>query len=235
MFKQDAALTFLETVSYDEIMAYHYLLSSQNDDEEYGSPEWSAMCEIINEVAKETYGWDEDRLIFLGTLINFHCADVACEDWRFNYFWAVAKSLPDAVLEEQFPTLKKLGDKLTALKRNALSYKCRMLEILMVQDSISGMYSLIHLEDSSIELPELENLDKTVAWRNTQSRTIAFIIETIDKHLDKIVAYSPTPDLKRQFAVTQSGYVRIVKFKNQIKLVGMNGTIDLTNIKLSCV
>lgn len=237
MFNKDNAVKFLETVTYDEMMGYDAVLVSQNEHSQSTNPNWVNARQFLLDTGNGMYGWDDERTMFLGRLSNFHNAEVACEDWRFNYFWAITKNLPESTLEEQFPTLKKLGDELTKLKSNALVYKNRMMEILMVQDSITFMYPLIHLEDDAIELPEMNWLGKTVAWQNSPSRTVRFIKETIESHLGGIMTYSPTPDLQEKFSVGPCGQVGIVtgKIMNQTRIMGMHGVIDLTNNKLSAV
>jgi len=237
MLNKDVALKFLETVTYDEMMGYDAVLVSQNEQSQNANPAWADTRKFLLDTGTDMYGWDDERELFLARLSNFHNAEVACEDWRFNYFWAITKNLPESTLEEQFPTLKKLGDELTKLKGNALIYKNRMLEILMVQDSITFLYPLIHLEDSSIELPEIEWMGKTVAWQNSSSRTVRFIKETIECHLGNIMTYSPTPDLQEKFSIGPCGQVGIVtgKIMKQTRVMGMHGVIDLTNNKLSAV
>lgn len=237
MLNKDNVVKFLETVTYDEMMGYDAVLASQNEYSQSTNPDWASARQFILDTGINMYGWDDERTMFLGRLSNFHNAEVACEDWRFNYFWALTKNLPESTLEEQFPTLKKLGDELTKLKRSALVYKNRMMEILMVQDSITFMYPLIHLEDDSIEIPEMNWIGKTVAWQNSSSRTVRFIKETIDTHLGEIMTYSPTPDLQEKFSAGPCGQVGIVtgKIIKQTRIMGMHGVIDLTNNKLSVV
>lgn len=237
MLNKDNALKFLETVTYDEMMGYDAVLVSQNEHARSTNPDWASTRQFLLDTGNEMYGWDDERTMFLARLSNFHNADVACEDWRFNYFWALTKNLEESTLEEQFPTLKKLGDELTQLKGNALRYKNRMLEILMVQDSVTFMYPLIHLEDDTIELPEINWSNKTVAWQNSPSRTVRFIKETIEFHLDGLMTYSPTPDLQEKFSVGPCGHVGIItgKIMKQTRIMGIHGVIDLTNNKLSAV
>lgn len=235
--KKDTALNFLETVTYDEMMGYDAVLVSQNEQSQLEDPNWAETHKHFIATGTKMYGWDDERMMFLARISNFHNAEVACEDWRFNYFWAITKNLPASTMEEQFPTLKKLGDELTKLKRNALAYKNRMLKILMIQNSITCLYPLVHLENDHIELPELTWMGKTIAWKNTPSRTIGFIKETIEKHLNGIMYYSPTPDLQEKFVDGACGRVNIITGTATpvTKVVGENGIIDLSHIKLSSV
>lgn len=237
MIDKDVAIDFLETVTYDEMMAWDYFLNLQFSSNSATNPFYKQEVNSVYKKGVDAFGWNTVRNAFLGTISNFHNAEVACEDWRFNYFWAITKNLPESTLEEQFPTLKKLGDELTKIKRNALVYKNRMLEMLIVHDSITFTYPLIHLENDGIKLSDYNNPNETVVWKNTPSRAADFIKETLDYHLSETFIYSPTPDLKEKFSKSPHGLVGIVKgtILSGTRVIGSHGIIDYDNTKLTSV
>lgn len=230
MLQNDPVIHFLETVTYDEVMAVIGMKKLQTE----ASPEYShdlfTKCTLF-------YNWDSERLGYLKQLVNLHYDQTPSGIWQINYFWAIIKNIPEGILNEQFGSLKSIGDGLPKLKISALKYKNRMIMLMIMHNTITHLYPLIHLENDEIKIPELDHINKSVAWRNTESRTIKFLIETVNIYLSETLFYSPTPDLKAKITNGMCGSVEISAgtVLNTTRIIGENGIIDLTNSQLKSI
>lgn len=232
---KDEVLSFLETVTYDEVMAYNFLLQLERNIAFAQTPDLTVEAmeafDSFRAFASEQYGWDDPREQELGRLCNWHHANVPTRDWRMNYFFAVGSGFPESTLVEQFGDLKDQGDQLRKMLSSALKYKNRMYEVQAVLNLLSATYPLVHFEDVRNKIPLPEQFKEIVAWRDTSSRAISIILDTIDIHFKDSVVVFPTEDVREKLTkgICQSN-VAIGSFyrsSNHQLIVGENGTIML--------
>lgn len=219
---KDSTLRFLERVTYDEVMFHTYMLDAERRGED---------TEQLTKLFIEKYNVEEEDRLLYGRLSNWHHLNIPTSDWRINYFLSVGRGYPEETLYEQFGDLKEQGDKYEKLIGNALKYSNRMTEILIIQNAINALYPVVISELG----PDIEvGFDPSLilAYSNTDSLTLKYLIELVNVNLTGPLIYQITPDLLDKIAPPITGSVSIVagsviKDGQRTQLIGRNGTLIL--------
>lgn len=217
---KDDVMRFLETVTYDEMMAHTYLL----DLEQRG--DWEA-AEVVRKLFIEKYNVDDSRWPLYGKLSNWHTLQIPSSDWRINYFLSLGKGYPEETLYEQFGELKDKGESYKDLVENALNYSNRMIVISTFHFAVCALYPAVFVDNYGIIPLDPGKMD-TVAWKDTESIAFKAICDLIDYHLDETLVYQLTYDLESMMPKTDSGKLILLAgsfFKDSKKsqLIGPNG------------
>jgi len=229
---KDPVLGFLETVTYDEVMAYTYLLNMEAcatllNDETAGH-----LQQNTDVLAGAHYNWDDDRKQLLGVLCNWHLTGIPTRDWRINYFLSLGRGIPEATLIEQFGDLKEQGDSYKYMLISAYEYSNRKIILQMVTDAITTLYPLVYLEDDELLVTTQTSGATVSAWADTDNWALQQIQHLVTTHLSQCYLYCLTSDVSEKCITGASGRPSIVAgimyAENQhTQLVGENGIIRL--------
>ena len=193
---KDPVVQFLETVTYDEVMAYQYLLYLNLSIDRAWDPDvvkaGQKTFNNYDRVATDFYGWTDDRKRQLSYLTNWHSLNVPTWDWRINYFLSLGRDIPEETLVEQYAELKTQGDAMHALRDNGLRYGHRAEEIERTLNTIIAVYAMI---TQSLPLGEFINPSDEIVWADSQVFGVDFLQVLVSEKLSKALVTYPTLDL----------------------------------------
>lgn len=233
---KDPILGFLETVTYDEVMAYTYLLNMEARATLHNDEMAARIQENTELLAGAHYGWDDIRKQLLAVLCNWHLTNVPTRDWRINYFLSLGRGIPEATLVEQFGDLKGQGDSYKRMLISAHEYSNRTIALRIATDAITALYPLVYLEDDDLPIPEHPTGAVISAWADTENWALQQIQHVVRTHLSQCYLYCLTSDVSEKCVKGASGRPSIaagIMFaaNRSAQIVGENGILRLNENK----